>query len=179
MRSSTASSVACCAKRALRVRVCDFRDFRNTLMKECLDESREARASGLWVGAIIRSGTVGPQHATLAVITSGTQSNDEPRCQVLPARKDTGARASASPCAAQSHAASVQEFRQELQAAETKDKKFTKRKTILKKIVANITMGNDSSYCNVCWRVLVLMGVRCSQCHLCSSTLCSVSGHLC
>ena len=42
---------------------------------------------------------------------------------------------------------SVQEFRQELQAAETKDKKFTKRKTVLKKIVANITMGNDSSYC--------------------------------
>ena len=41
---------------------------------------------------------------------------------------------------------SFQEFRQELQAAETKDKKFTKRKTILKKIVANITMGNDSSY---------------------------------
>jgi AP-2 complex subunit beta-1 len=38
-----------------------------------------------------------------------------------------------------------QEFRQELQAAETKDKKYTKRKTILKKIVANITMGNDSS----------------------------------
>ncbi|KAI0283146.1 Adaptor protein complex beta subunit [Russula aff. rugulosa BPL654] len=39
----------------------------------------------------------------------------------------------------------IQEFRQELQAAETRDKKFTKRKTILKKIVANITMGNDMS----------------------------------
>ncbi|KAI0306363.1 Adaptor protein complex beta subunit [Multifurca ochricompacta] len=39
----------------------------------------------------------------------------------------------------------IQEFRQELQAAETKDKKYTKRKTILKKIVANITMGNDMS----------------------------------
>jgi AP-2 complex subunit beta-1 len=47
----------------------------------------------------------------------------------------------------------AQEFRQELQAAETKDKKFTKRKTVLKKIVANITMGNDSSYCDVFWRV--------------------------
>jgi hypothetical protein len=41
-----------------------------------------------------------------------------------------------------------QEFRQELQAAETKDKKYTKRKIILKKIVANITMGNDSSFCD-------------------------------
>lgn len=40
----------------------------------------------------------------------------------------------------------VQEFRAELQAAEAKDKKFTKRKTVLKKIVANITMGNDSPY---------------------------------
>ena len=50
-------------------------------------------------------------------------------------------------CAAKTHAATVQEFRQELQAAETKDKKFTKRKTVLKKIVANITMGNDSPYC--------------------------------
>src|SRR5882762_1245372 len=41
----------------------------------------------------------------------------------------------------------TQELRAELQAAETKDKKFTKRKTVLKKIVANITMGNDSLYC--------------------------------
>ncbi|KAI0831230.1 Adaptor protein complex beta subunit [Trametes gibbosa] len=39
----------------------------------------------------------------------------------------------------------IQEFRAELEAAETKDKKFTKRKTVLKKIVANITMGNDMS----------------------------------
>ena len=31
-----------------------------------------------------------------------------------------------------------------MQAAETKDKKYVKRKTVLKKIVANITMGNDS-----------------------------------
>ena len=38
----------------------------------------------------------------------------------------------------------LQEFRAELLAAESKDKKFTKRKTVLKKIVANITMGNDS-----------------------------------
>ncbi|KAJ3485671.1 hypothetical protein NLI96_g4792 [Meripilus lineatus] len=39
----------------------------------------------------------------------------------------------------------IQEFRAELQAAESKDKKYTKRKTVLKKIVANITMGNDMS----------------------------------
>jgi hypothetical protein len=38
----------------------------------------------------------------------------------------------------------IQEFRTELQAAEAKDKKYLKRKTVLKKIVANITMGNDS-----------------------------------
>lgn len=39
----------------------------------------------------------------------------------------------------------IQEFKAELQEAERgKDKKFTKRKTVLKKIVANITMGNDS-----------------------------------
>ncbi|KZT26243.1 Adaptor protein complex beta subunit [Neolentinus lepideus HHB14362 ss-1] len=39
----------------------------------------------------------------------------------------------------------IQEFRAELQAAEVKDKKFIKRRTVLKKIVANITMGNDMS----------------------------------
>ncbi|KAK1232248.1 hypothetical protein PQX77_004622 [Marasmius sp. AFHP31] len=39
----------------------------------------------------------------------------------------------------------IEEFRAELQAAETKDKKFVKRKTALKKIVANITMGTDMS----------------------------------
>ncbi|KAF9464650.1 adaptin N terminal region-domain-containing protein [Collybia nuda] len=39
----------------------------------------------------------------------------------------------------------IEEFRAELQAAEAKDKKFMKRKTALKKIVANITMGNDMS----------------------------------
>ncbi|KAK7014902.1 AP complex subunit beta [Favolaschia claudopus] len=39
----------------------------------------------------------------------------------------------------------IEEFRAELHAAETKDKKFLKRKTVLKKIVANITMGNDMS----------------------------------
>ena len=49
---------------------------------------------------------------------------------------------------------SFQEFRQELQAAETKDKKFTKRKTVLKKIVANITMGNDSACCDPAGAVL-------------------------
>lgn len=37
-----------------------------------------------------------------------------------------------------------QEFRAELQIPDSKDKKFVKRKTALKKIVANITMGNDS-----------------------------------
>ncbi|TRM58635.1 adaptin N terminal region-domain-containing protein [Schizophyllum amplum] len=39
----------------------------------------------------------------------------------------------------------IEEFRTELHAAEAKDKKFTKRRTVLKKIVANITMGNDMS----------------------------------
>ncbi|KAH7916044.1 adaptin N terminal region-domain-containing protein [Hygrophoropsis aurantiaca] len=39
----------------------------------------------------------------------------------------------------------IEEFRAELQAAETKDKKYQKRKTVLKKVVANITMGNDMS----------------------------------
>ncbi|KAF8610088.1 Adaptor protein complex beta subunit [Ceratobasidium sp. AG-I] len=39
----------------------------------------------------------------------------------------------------------IQEFRNELKEAESKDKKFVKRKVILKKIVANITMGNDMS----------------------------------
>ncbi|EIW85223.1 Adaptor protein complex beta subunit [Coniophora puteana RWD-64-598 SS2] len=39
----------------------------------------------------------------------------------------------------------IEEFRAELAAAEAKDKKFQKRKTVLKKIVANITMGNDMS----------------------------------
>ncbi|KAH7096112.1 Adaptor protein complex beta subunit [Auriculariales sp. MPI-PUGE-AT-0066] len=39
----------------------------------------------------------------------------------------------------------IEEFRKELQEAEAKDKKFVKRKTALKKIVANITMGNDMS----------------------------------
>ncbi|PBK96808.1 Adaptor protein complex beta subunit [Armillaria gallica] len=39
----------------------------------------------------------------------------------------------------------IEEFRAELHAAEAKDKKFQKRRTVLKKIVANITMGNDMS----------------------------------
>ncbi|KAJ7273665.1 adaptin N terminal region-domain-containing protein [Mycena haematopus] len=39
----------------------------------------------------------------------------------------------------------IEEFRAELHAAEAKDKKFVKRKIVLKKIVANITMGNDMS----------------------------------
>ncbi|KAJ6502593.1 adaptin N terminal region-domain-containing protein [Mycena sanguinolenta] len=39
----------------------------------------------------------------------------------------------------------IEEFRAELHAAEAKDKKYVKRKIVLKKIVANITMGNDMS----------------------------------
>ncbi|KAF8741032.1 hypothetical protein AX14_006227 [Amanita brunnescens Koide BX004] len=39
----------------------------------------------------------------------------------------------------------IEEFRAELQIPDSKDKKFVKRKTALKKIVANITMGNDMS----------------------------------
>ncbi|EAU88578.2 adaptor protein complex AP-1 [Coprinopsis cinerea okayama7 len=39
----------------------------------------------------------------------------------------------------------IEEFRADLHAADAKDKKFVKRKTVLKKIVANITMGNDMS----------------------------------
>lgn len=49
-------------------------------------------------------------------------------------------------CATDHHATRHQEFRAELHAAEAKDKKFVKRKTVLKKIVANITMGNDSAF---------------------------------
>ena len=50
----------------------------------------------------------------------------------------------------------TQKFRAELEAAESKDKKFTKRKTVLKKVVANITMGNDALYCRQ--RDVALMG---------------------
>ncbi|KAF5315632.1 hypothetical protein D9611_004657 [Ephemerocybe angulata] len=39
----------------------------------------------------------------------------------------------------------IEEFKADLHAADAKDKKFVKRKTVLKKIVANITMGNDMS----------------------------------
>lgn len=47
---------------------------------------------------------------------------------------------------------------QELEDAEsTKDKKFVKRKAVLKKIVANITMGNDSWYFLRCNRLLVAL----------------------
>lgn len=38
----------------------------------------------------------------------------------------------------------AQELRAELQVADKKDKGFAKKKTVLKKIVANMTMGNDS-----------------------------------
>jgi AP-2 complex subunit beta-1 len=72
----------------------------------------------------------------------------------------------------------MQEFRQELQIAETKDKKFTKRKTVLKKIVANITMGNDSSCRALRRRVGSLLTDVPLKCQLCSLTLYNVSGHL-
>lgn len=39
----------------------------------------------------------------------------------------------------------IQDLRKELQEADHKDKKYAKRKIVLKKIVANITMGNDMS----------------------------------
>jgi hypothetical protein len=68
----------------------------------------------------------------------------------------------------------VQEFRAELQAAETKDKKYVKRKTVLKKIVANITMGNDStSHASVIY--LIKSDLLYSVCiiHRC----CPVPGH--
>jgi vesicle coat complex subunit len=38
----------------------------------------------------------------------------------------------------------VQELQAELQQADRKDKGFAKKKIALKKIVANMTMGNDS-----------------------------------
>ncbi|KAJ9113732.1 hypothetical protein QFC20_001757 [Naganishia adeliensis] len=39
----------------------------------------------------------------------------------------------------------AQELRAELQVADKKDKGFAKKKTVLKKIVANMTMGNDTA----------------------------------
>jgi AP-2 complex subunit beta-1 len=39
----------------------------------------------------------------------------------------------------------AQELRIELQAADKRDKGYAKKKTVLKKIVANMTMGNDSA----------------------------------
>jgi len=71
------------------------------------------------------------------------------RCQILPTWKDRGTvihntLLPVRPLQAKYHF--NQEFRADLHAAETKDKKFVKRKTVLKKIVANITMGNDSWY---------------------------------
>ena len=155
--------MACCAKRALSVRVCNLRDFKKALTDGCLDESKEARASGAWVGAIGGLPEQGKQAFGIAHVTfpdhhycdlldasfiliwptKAPRLRYEPRCKVLPTRKDSGAHTDASPCGHE-NSRCVQEFRQELLAAETKDKKFTKRKTVLKKIVANITMGNDS-----------------------------------
>jgi hypothetical protein len=55
----------------------------------------------------------------------------------------------------------IQEFKAELQeAAKGKDKKFAKRKTVLKKIVANITMGNDSMFMFYCkTRIQLISGI--------------------
>lgn len=44
----------------------------------------------------------------------------------------------------------AQELRAELQVADKKDKGFAKKKTVLKKIVANMTMGNDSRHNSDC-----------------------------
>lgn len=72
------------------------------------------------------------------------------------------------------HDVGAQEFRKELQEAETKDKKFIKRKTALKKIVANITMGNDSAH-RVRRRSCAQSADMRAQCRRCSRTLCNVS----
>lgn len=81
-----------------------------------------------------------------------TDADDEQSwrgCQILPARQDRGeSGALRARNTRLTGACSSQEFRKELQEAETKDKKFIKRKTALKKIVANITMGNDSALCS-------------------------------
>jgi hypothetical protein len=44
----------------------------------------------------------------------------------------------------------TQELRTELQQADKKDKGFVKKKIALKKVVANMTMGNDSE--DSCWQ---------------------------
>jgi vesicle coat complex subunit len=40
----------------------------------------------------------------------------------------------------------TQELRTELQQADKKDKGFAKKKIALKKVIANMTMGNDSKF---------------------------------
>jgi vesicle coat complex subunit len=52
----------------------------------------------------------------------------------------------------------AQELRDELrQSGDKRDKGFIKKKTALKKIVANMTMGNDSrSLTPVLWMILTL-----------------------
>ena len=40
----------------------------------------------------------------------------------------------------------TQELRTELQQADKKDKGFAKKKIALKKVIANMTMGNDSEF---------------------------------
>jgi len=52
----------------------------------------------------------------------------------------------------------AQELRDELrQSGDKRDKGFVKKKTALKKIVANMTMGNDSTFSNPRWRVIELI----------------------
>lgn len=63
----------------------------------------------------------------------------------------------------------IQEFRNELKEAEAKDKKFVKRKVILKKIVANITMGNDSK---LTWRACQLI----RSLNVTFRSVCAISG---
>jgi hypothetical protein len=51
----------------------------------------------------------------------------------------------------------AQELRDELrQSGDKRDKGFVKKKTALKKIVANMTMGNDSTF-SIRWRVIELI----------------------
>jgi hypothetical protein len=121
----------------------------------------------------VRSCDLSDDHTHRRLTTLAADS-DEPRCKVLHTWKDPGPHNHLYPFAAKTDG-EFQEFRQELQAAETKDKKYTKRKTVLKKIVANITMGNDSA-CGDAVSALMLTVEFCLQCQLCSPTLCNVWG---
>lgn len=80
----------------------------------------------------------------LESVNDADERTSRARCKVLPAGKDPGLPATTELISPADHRNHFKEFRAELQAAEAKDKKFQKRKTVLKKVVANITMGNDS-----------------------------------